>query len=182
MNNDFYAECLVSRAAAGTDTVKKIFLCAGAALIAVAAFWFLLPISPLIIGGVFYGAYYLLTGIDTEYEYILTNGDLDVDKISGKRSRKRLVSAKISEFTAFGRYEDAPEAKGSVTTVLVSDGTGKNDYFADFVHKSEGNVRIIFTPNEKLLEGIGMYLPRTLKAEFNRNKARQGKDSRGNGE
>ena len=111
-----------------------------------------------------------MTGIDTEYEYILTNGDLDIDKITGKRKRKRLLSTKIGDFTAFGKLEEAPEAADKVTTVLITDGTNEGAYYADFRHQSAGNVRLIFTPNEKTMEGVKMFLPRQLKAEMMRKK------------
>lgn len=126
MNNDFYSEQLVAKKSGGSETAKKILI--GVLTALVAAFLFLIiifPLSLLLVGLVFYGGYYLMTGIDTEYEYILTNGDLDIDKITGKRKRKRLLSTKIGDFTAFGKLEEAPEAADKVTTVLVTDGTNE---------------------------------------------------------
>ena len=120
MNNDFYSEQLVAKKSGGSETAKKILI--GVLTALVAAFLFLIiifPLSLLLVGLVFYGGYYLMTGIDTEYEYILTNGDLDIDKITGKRKRKRLLSTKIGDFTAFGKLEEAPEAADKVTTVLL---------------------------------------------------------------
>ena len=171
MNNDFYSEQLVAKKSGGSETAKKILI--GVLTALVAAFLFLIiifPLSLLLVGLVFYGGYYLMTGIDTEYEYILTNGDLDIDKITGKRKRKRLLSTKIGDFTAFGKLEEAHEAADKVTTVLVTDGTNEGAYYADFRHQSAGNVRLIFTPNEKTMEGVKMFLPRQLKAEMMRKK------------
>ncbi|MGN1105786.1 MAG: hypothetical protein ACI4RH_03980 [Huintestinicola sp.] len=169
MNNDFYAECLVNKAPTGGDTAKRILIGLGAAVLSAGAFLFLFTLSFVIIAGIFYGAYYLMTSIDTEYEYILTNGDFDIDKIIGKRKRKRLVSASIGDFTAFGLLSEAPDFNG--TTVLASSGSG-TDYYADFVHKTEGNVRLIFTPNEKILDGMELFLPRQLKLEFKKKRVR----------
>lgn len=176
MNNDFYAECLVSKVPTGSDNAKRVLIGLLAAVIAAGAFWFVFfPISLFIIFGVFYGAYYLITGVDAEYEYILTNGELDIDKIIGKRSRKRLATASINDFTSFGRLSDAPDFSG--TTVLAADGSGKGEYYADFVHKTEGNVRIIFTPNEKILDGMELFLPRQLRMEFKKNRVRLDKSA-----
>ena len=86
MNNDFYTECLVTKAPTGADTAKRIGIGLAAAILAAAALWFIVfPVSILVIAGVFYGAYYLMTGIDAEYEYILTNGDIDIDPNTKKR-------------------------------------------------------------------------------------------------
>lgn len=175
MNNDFYAECLVSKAPTAADTVKRVLIGLGTAVLAAGAFWFIFfPISLFIIAGVFYGAYYLMTGIDAEYEYILTNGDLDIDKIIGKRKRKRLVTASIGDFIAFGKLSEAGDFDG--TTVLASSGSGQ-DYYADFVHKTEGNVRLIFTPSEKILDGMELFLPRQLRQDFKLKRVRLTKET-----
>lgn len=172
MTNDFYSEQLITKNSSGGDTAKKVLIGIGAALIS--AFIFLalfmfLPMNLIFVGLVFYLAYFLMSGIDTEYEYIITNGDFDVDKIIGKRKRKRLLSSNIADFTAFGKAESAPDAAPDATTVLVTDGTGQGEYYADLKHKTAGSVRVIFTPNEKTLEGIVMFLPRQVKAEYLKN-------------
>ena len=170
MTNDFYAEYLVSKASTGMDTVKKILIGLGTALVA-GFFLAAVPMMGILMAGlVFYGGYYLLTGVDVEYEYIITNGDLDIDKVIGKRKRKRLITAPIGTFTAFGKLSEAGEEPDNTTTVLASGGNGE-EFYCDFVHKSVGNVRIIFTPSEKIIEGIGIFLPRQLKLEFNRKYA-----------
>lgn len=171
INNDFYAEYLVAKKADGSDMAKKVLI--GIATALLAGFFlavFILPICLVLAGLVFYGGYYLITGLDTEYEYILTNGELDIDKIIGKRKRKRLITAPIGDFTSFGKYSEAPQQPDNCTVVLAGDGTGENLYYADFKHKSAGNVRIVFTPSEKILDGVGIFLPRQLRAEFNRNR------------
>ena len=44
-----------------------------------------------------WGVYFLITSRSIEFEYIVTNGELDVDKVIGKRKRKRLISVKAKE-------------------------------------------------------------------------------------
>jgi len=108
-------------------------------------------------------------GVDCEYEYIFTNGSLDIDKIIGKRSRKRLVSAECENFTSFGMLKNAPAAADGITTVLASDGTGEGEYYADFKHSSAGNVRLIFTPDEEMIKVITSAIPRPVLAEYKKN-------------
>ena len=177
MNNDFYSEQLIVKKPDGSDYAKKALIGIVTALVASLLFWFFpIPVNLLVVGMVFYGGYYFIMGVDTEYEYIVTNGEIDIDKIVGKRKRKRLMTASISEFTAFGKLSDAPAAANGITTVLVTDGTDEGAYYADLKHKSAGNVRLIFTPNEKTIDGVALFLPRQLKAEFNRNRVRLNKD------
>ncbi|MGN0642301.1 MAG: hypothetical protein ACI4JJ_04075 [Huintestinicola sp.] len=166
MTNDCYVEQLIEKRPGGAEAAKKIGIGLAAVIVGGALAFFFFPMGIILAGFAFYGAFYLISGCDVEYEYIFTNGDLDIDKIIGKRKRKRLITAKLSEFTAFGPIEEAAEAGHDVTTVLAADGTGQNEYYADFKHASAGNVRIIFTPEEKLLDGIVMFLPRKLKTGY----------------
>ena len=60
----------------------------GAILIFVSIF--LTPVSPmipfLVICGVIYGVYYVISSRSLEFEYSITNGDIAVDKIINRRS------------------------------------------------------------------------------------------------
>ena len=182
INSDFYAEYLVPRKPSAIDLVKKGLIGVAAAALAAGFFLMFFMMFPLNLAGVgliFYLGYLFITNIDVEYEYIVSNGEMDVDKIMGKRKRKRLVTAPIDEFTAFGKLEDAPEEADGCTTVLADDGYSENRYFADFVHKSAGNVRIIFSPSEKILDGMELFLPKQLKAEFKKNRRAEGGSSMG---
>ena len=170
MSNDFYAEYLVEKRSDGKDTAKRILLLVGMTLLCALIFLFTGPMGLLLSALVVYGGYYLFTGTSTEYEYIITTGSLDIDKISGRRSRKRLLSTEISSFTAFGKLSEAPAAPNGVTTVMASDNTGGEDYYADLKHKTAGAVRLIFSPNEKIIEGVEMFLPRQLLLERRRKK------------
>lgn len=50
------------------------------------------------------GGVWLLGNFNIEYEYILTNNDLDIDKVIGKRKRKRMISLDVSTAEAFAPY------------------------------------------------------------------------------
>ncbi len=170
MNTDFYAEYLVEKRSDSMDTLKRIGMLAGITVLCGVCFVFLGPFAFLFIALILYGGYYLFTGLSVEYEYIITNGSLDVDKIMGRRSRKRMISTDIETFTDFGKLKDAPPAPAGCTTVLASDNTGGEDYYADLKHKSAGDVRLIFSPNEKIVEGVEMFLPRQLKLKVRQSK------------
>ncbi len=102
-----------------------------------------------------------------EYEYALTNGELDVDKIIGKSKRKRLCSVHIGTITAFGKWNDDMLVEADSTIVLASDNSGKLDeYYMNFKYKDYGETTLFFSPNEKMLELITGYLPREIKREL----------------
>ncbi|MBP0955485.1 MAG: hypothetical protein J6M90_07570 [Oscillospiraceae bacterium] len=168
MSNDFYAEYMVTKRPSGGDTVKKVLLALAMLLVSAVLFLIFFPVGILLIFLVFYGGYYLFTGLYTEYEYIITNGTLDVDKISGKRSRKRLISADIAKFERFGLLSQAPDVPDGATTVLASSNDGAAEYYADYKHKSGGMVRLIFSPNDKIIDGIVMFLEPRMRIEVKR--------------
>ena len=57
--------------------------------------------------------------MNVEFEYVLTNGDIDVDKIIAQRKRKRLVSVKCSSFEELGKYKAAEHQNKTYQTKLM---------------------------------------------------------------
>ena len=173
---DVFVEQIVKKATSGKDTALKLLIGIGIGVLSavcVFVFLFIIPfpgMGLLLVAGIFYGGYYLLTNQDCEYEYIVTNGEIDVDKIIAKRKRVRLVTAKASLFEAFGEYnENSPVADDGVTIVNAageSDSKGAKNYYADFKHASAGNVRLIFTPEERVVDAIVPFMPAPLRISF----------------
>ena len=108
--------------------------------------------------GIVYGGYHLISNFYVEYEYQLTNGELDIDKIIGKRKRERLLSTKISDFEAYGKLAEASDEPDGCVTALAYDGNDAAAYYADFAHETYGKVRLIFSPNANMRETLEPYL------------------------
>ena len=175
---DIFVEQIVKKAPNGKDTLKKVLLVAAMCLIA-ALLAFAIMVMPALAGvaflfmfGMMYGGYYLITGLDVEYEYIVTNGEIDIDKIIAKRKRARLITCKVSSFEAFGKYESAPDIDDSVTIVSAVgtslSGAENEMWYADFTHASAGKVRLIISAEDKVIEAIKPFLPRQLKVNLNK--------------
>ena len=164
---DHFTEHLVKKVPTGQENTKKYLLIfAAVALIAITVFLAIFTGWMIILAitvGVIYGAYYILSGLGIEYEYTFTNGELDVDKIIGKRKRLRLISVNAEKFEAFGELTDDVEERPDATLILCSDNTGAGEYYADLTTEEYGETRLIFTPSEKMVAYIYEALPRTLK-------------------
>ena len=90
---DVFVEQLVRR----RITAKDMFLSIIYVVLAIALFFFLVFLMPVMFGeitslpgailglAVIYGAYYIISNMSIEYEYIVTNGEIDVDKVIAKR-------------------------------------------------------------------------------------------------
>ncbi len=128
----------------------------------------LFPMSLLAAGFVVYGVFKLSGRLNLEYEYSVTNGVLDIDKIINRSSRKRLVSADVATFDRFELFDaDRPEydaKRYDQTVVAVADPMGQDAiYAATFRHPAKGKVLIVFQPGEKVLKNVMGALPRHMQ-------------------
>lgn len=121
----------------------------------------------LIIAGIWYGAYLLIGMQNVEYEYILTNSELDMDKVMSKKGRKHLVSFDFREISVCANINDAEHnhdyrnVTPDKTYDLVADKSGDNIYFADFSEEN-GKARVLFQPSYKLITSAKKFNPRNI--------------------
>lgn len=163
---DSFAEQLVVKDDGGKGKRMKIAILCTAILLGVMAgilSLMYLPIGLLVACGIIYIGYILSGKYEVEYEYTVTNGELDIDKIIAKSKRKGLISVNVKTFESFGKYDDAQEEQEGITVVIAVGQCDCEMYCADFVHSEQGRMRLIFTPNENVLEAIKPFLPRNIR-------------------
>ena len=106
---DRFSEQLIVKYPSTRDNILKVLIALGtAAVLGLLVFLFFMFGYGILIAALALGAgaawlgVWLLQGLYTEYEYIVTNEDLDIDKIKGKRSRKRLITVSLKSVTEIG--------------------------------------------------------------------------------
>ncbi|MBQ8920756.1 MAG: hypothetical protein IJ060_01165 [Oscillospiraceae bacterium] len=161
-----YRELIVPK----TDNTlqKALILIGGGALTVVLLLFSLISGYMLMLflaAGAGFGTWYLWTSKRIEYEYVIAGDELNITKILAQSRRKPMMAVSIKKFTAFGKL---PEAEGgeSLTTVLACSAQDENAYYADFEHESLGNTRLIWTPNDDILEYLSKHMPRNLGYRF----------------
>ncbi len=160
---DSFKEQLVTRKPDNTVFIKRAGIFAAALLIAVLLFLFLNLMSIILIALLFFGAYYLIRNFDVEYEYICTNGDLDIDKITAKSRRKRLISVDLKNAVDFGQVSGQNFNK-EYSIVNASSGSSEDEsYYISYKDSKFGMCYVLITPDEEMLELIKTYLPRTVR-------------------
>lgn len=118
-------------------------------------------IALLLAFGACWGAFKLIQRSSIEYEYIFTNGDLDFDKIIARSSRKRVASIKCATVERYGKYNPAYRPSDSVKKVyMLCDADDPNAKFIIAPNKQEGNVMIVFSPDERMRGVIEKAVPR----------------------
>lgn len=159
---DSFSEQLVNKTEDPSDGMKRIGILALGTAAVFGLLYVTFVITPFALPAialVIYGMYYFISGLSVEYEYIVSNEFLDIDKIICKRKRVNLLSVNIREFTAFGSYNG--EDFGG-TTIMAAGGDDA-PMFADFESDRYGISRLVFCPNEKTLKNIRLYLSRRIK-------------------
>ena len=115
----------------------------------------------LLIAGVIYGAFKLSCLLNIEYEYIVTNGTMDIDKITNKSSRKRVLSFELQTVSRIEKYN--PALLNSVNTKEVFIACNTNDENAYLmVSSTEGKDTnyLVFAPDERLRGAIVKFVPK----------------------
>ena len=154
---DTYSEQLVKKTMTSMDSLKKTLFFVGGVILAIVFLILTFTLSPFMLFAVaivIYGIYWLMTGTNVEYEYIVTNGEIDIDKIISQRKRVNLLSVSAKEITNFGVYED----QNFDGTTISAIGGEEQLMYADFKSSKYGECRLVFAPNEKTLESIKPFL------------------------
>jgi len=124
-----------------------------------------LNISIFLAVGIAYFGYRLILSRNLEYEYIVTNGDLDIDKIIGKRNRKRVFSANCKEFDIVAPVKSDSFNRAAYGINKKIDASGSIDspdaWFITLNYKGEKTL-VIFEPDERMLENFRKYIPRKV--------------------
>lgn len=129
---------------------------------------FAFSIGFVLIAFMWYFAVFFANKFNIEYEYIMTNNFMDIDKIMSKSQRKRIVSFDFSEIDICANIKDDAnnaEYKRTNTNIKVYDLTGDVSnggiYFVDF--NNEGiKSRVLFQPTSKMIENARKYNPRRV--------------------
>ena len=165
---DVFKEQLVKKAVTGKNTALRF----GIVALAVVVFFFSLTIPLVQQFSIFVAAvlafvvYILITRQNIEYEYVFTNGELDIDIIYNKSKRKRLFSSSVKEFEIMAHVQDTAHTRdlsNAMETKDYSSGiVGPNTYAFITAYKGK-RIKIIIEPNEMMIKAFSTVLtPRKL--------------------
>lgn len=168
---DIFCEYIVKKRVSVIDILK---------LMALASLTLILAYITLLFGSYFLGfgvglalaaviiyfAFKFSKEVFVEYEYALTNNELDVDKILGKSRRKHIITvdfktvdicASINDERFVSEYNNA-----SITNMLDVTGKSENEiYFVDFT-TDKGRTRVLFQPTDKMKDGMKLVNSRAI--------------------
>ena len=158
---DVFFEQIIPIKKTGKTIVLFLGIWVLAALISALVFLFLVSFSPIFIFGIGYGAYYLSSKLNVEYEYIITNGILDIDKIINKSSRKRMISVDLVGVTRLEKF-NANAPLSYKNTIFACDKDDPNAYLVVAEKTGQSAVRFVFAPNDKIKSAIMKFAPKFI--------------------
>lgn len=123
------------------------------------------PIFILFIVAVFYGTGKLLSLFQVEYEYIVTNTIIDVDKIMSKSTRKRIISFEGKDILRTERVGKTIPVTDADERYICCDKDDRNAYWV-LLSKNGKKVLIMMAPNEKIVEAIKLGSPKMSAKEI----------------
>lgn len=166
---DVFIEYMVKRKKSALDYAKILAtLIAGLVVIYVVATIFtMIPfINSFIliaIAGVIYVMYILITSVNLEYEYIITNDELDVDSIANRRKRKQLTTVNLRHIECRGKISDKSfenyfHNKSVKKIYACKDIKDPETYFMVYYNNDNKNM-LLFNANDKILKRIEVLNP-----------------------
>ena len=137
-----------------------------AALALIAFVWMFGILAVIATVGIGYGAYWLMTTQNVEFEYCVTNGDIDVDKIIARRKRVRLVSVAGRKVRALAPYDPAKPLGKFQRTVMVAPSLNEEGlWYFTYHSKKNGDTLVIFMPDDRVLGAFYDGLPKLTQMD-----------------
>jgi len=115
----------------------------------------------LSVGAVYLGIR-LQSRTNIEFEYLVTNGALDIDKIISQRKRVRIFSADCKEFDAIGRVKSknyGPHVTNGAEQIFAGTNMASESlYFVNMSYKGKKTV-LFFEPDQRMLDSFRRFIP-----------------------
>ena len=162
---DGIREQLVRKPNDPSDGIKRVLILIGALLAAIVVLTVILTVGNALLTelgillaiGILWGGWWLTGSLNVEYEYTVFSGELQIDKIVNKRSRKTLCTLNLRTAETFYRSEKHIQ---NATEINVC---GEGDkYSIEYSDTQHGKTVLIFTPDERTLAAVTPYLPRAI--------------------
>ena len=118
--------------------------------------------SLFIWAAVFYLIFRFMRSKNIEFEYSVTNGDMDIDKIIAQKKRKRIFSghSKNYEIVAKMHSDKYNQSYANIPNKVIAVSSLKEEDVYFFVTQYKGQRTIVyFQPSEKMLKSFRTFIP-----------------------
>ena len=163
---DSYMEYMVTKRVDFKGYALRFFIVALALALILVVFFVpaLNMFSPFFIIGIGYGTWYLITSLYLEYEYIVTNDDLDIDKIIAKKKRKRVLSINTKVIERIAPLSEAYQNEINQASVKHTINAAamvnqETTYFILYEDQEKGKTLVYLDAPDEMIGMLRKYIP-----------------------
>ncbi len=105
--------------------------------------------------------YFIISGRCLEYEYSITNHVMDIDRIAGKRRRRKMIIIDLKEIQGYGICGDEGYQHAVRKGIQVLDFSSRSKNGAKkycIVPRPKATYVVVIEPNETMLECMEKYI------------------------
>ncbi len=167
--DELFLEQMVKRGDAKKDMYRRIFivLCGIAVMGLPSLFGMYISylVTPVLLVAVALVVWTLWRQTAKEYEYIYTDGNLDIDVIFGQSSRRHLVTfdcrmCRMIVPAQIQKYQHEIYEKKYGKTIYACKGKPGEETYVILGKVGDIDYRVFFDPNDKLINAIHQYSPK----------------------
>lgn len=171
---DVFLEYLLEKKSTPIDMLKKLGVVLAAFVLMIVVInilsmfgAFVVSYMPLFLAGIVYAAYVVMRNFNIEYEYIFTNGDLDIDIIKSRKVRKRLTNLNTKQIEIMARKENDVYKRDFESEAIAKKydavyDPSKGGIFCIIYNVDGVRTLLTFQPPEKLAEAMKKMNPRAV--------------------
>ena len=113
-------------------------------------------------------AYYMCGQLNNEFEYIITNRDIDIDRIVNKKKRIRMASFTCSDIEDIEKYDPYKHVGDKSRNINVYFGCTPDEsaYAFKIKHPKNGHYFLVITPNEDFRNAVRKFVQYNLKSKI----------------
>ena len=159
---DIFIEKIVKRRKGISDMLMVV----GIIVLTFLIIFFLIPYAPgfslLLVFAIFYLAYLLITMRNIEFEYAVTNGDLDIDKITDQKKRKSVFNANCKDFEVVARIESDKYTNEIKECKNIKDFTShakNSEIWFIYMRQEKSPVVVFFEPTTQMIDNFFTFNP-----------------------
>ncbi|MCL2708737.1 MAG: DUF6106 family protein [Defluviitaleaceae bacterium] len=159
--NDVFKEQIVRRKPTGKDKLKKAGLIVAVAAVFLITISYIGQFALFVTAAAGFGAFLLIGMLNVEFEYVFTNGELDIDAIFNRTRRKRMFSGYVKDFEIMAHIDDRNHTHDYDSAQEVknySSGETKENTYAFLANYKGKRQKIIIEPNEMMVKAFSTAL------------------------
>ena len=169
-SQDVFVEQLVARRKGAREYLliaSYIGLFISLILLILAFLNYILPFAFILFVAACWALWYFISNLNQEFEYICTNGTIDIDIIINKRKRKRKISMTARNMEIMTKLDDKELERyfsnNKIKKMDLTTNTDRDNVWCFVGTYKENKYLVAFEPNERILKDLKRFNPSKIK-------------------